>query len=223
MLSWLRNLLRRFAGPAAPALRIDDEEAERFCYEKQESLERVLGPMHDLVGHAIIPFVVGGAVDMYVFPHALPGTAFVTQELVTLGEGQKPSKIGNYELIAFTRHAPIVAEKGATPTPFELIERRFGGIFAGLANYSFQTVLNPLETCEVPGGNEGPALLLLDEFVPSKGEFRIVGRRYGLMLCIEIHPSELAFARKNGSRALLNRLKEAGHYPYSDLDRPQVV
>jgi hypothetical protein len=61
--------------------------------------------MYDLVGHAIIPFRVGGPVDIYRFPHAIDGTAFATMELIEAdGTGPKPSRIGTYELIACTRH-----------------------------------------------------------------------------------------------------------------------
>jgi hypothetical protein len=40
---------------------------------------------------------------------------------------------------------------------------------------------------------------------------------------IEIHPSEMSFARLSGGGQLLALLKKAGHYPYSDLDRPAVI
>jgi hypothetical protein len=32
----------------------------------------------------------------------------------------------------------------------------------------------------------------------------------------------MQYAMKNGSAAVLKRLKEKGHYPYSDLDREPV-
>jgi Suppressor of fused protein (SUFU) len=48
-------------------------------------------------------------------------------------------------------------------------------------------------------------------------------KKHGLLLMIEIHREELDFARKYNSRELLKRLKEAGHYPYSDLDRKPVT
>jgi hypothetical protein len=223
MLAWLRNLFRQVAGRArTDRYEVDEAEWERFTEAKQQALERVLGPMHDMVGHAVIPFAIGGSVDMYAFPNALPGTAFVTQELINLGgSGPRPGKIGTYELIGFTRHSPKRA--GEEPVEFRKMEQRFCGIFTGIANYSFQEELNPHETCEAPGGDAGPAQILLDEFVPERGEFRIDGRKHGLLLCIEVLPLELSFARKHGSKVLLKKLKDAGHYPYSDLDRAPVV
>ncbi|MBN9519846.1 suppressor of fused domain protein [bacterium] len=46
---------------------------------------------------------------------------------------------------------------------------------------------------------------------------------FGLLAVIEVFRSEMAFARKNGGAKLLARLKEQGHYPYSDLDREPVA
>jgi hypothetical protein len=43
------------------------------------------------------------------------------------------------------------------------------------------------------------------------------------MVVMEIFRKEMDFARANGGAALLEKLKLAGHYPYSDLDRDPVV
>ncbi len=34
-----------------------------------------------MVGHAIIPYYLGAALDLYYYPNGLPGTAFATKEL----------------------------------------------------------------------------------------------------------------------------------------------
>lgn len=46
---------------------------------------------------------------------------------------------------------------------------------------------------------------------------------FGLLAIIEIHRSEMNYAREHGGEKLLNKLKQAGYYPYSDLDRPAVA
>lgn len=198
---------------------LDPEVAYRL---KQEGLERVLGPMHEYVGHAIIPYEVGGAVDMYYFPQPDGTTAFATMELLSAsGDGPRRSRIGTYELVAFTRHRVTSPE----PNPaFEAIERRTCGIFTVIGRYSQEAVLNPLETCDIPGEDGAPGKsLVFDEYAKPGVPFTVGRRRHGLLLCIEVHPSELAFARAHGTQELLRRLKEAGHYPCSDLDRPPVV
>ena len=45
----------------------------------------------------------------------------------------------------------------------------------------------------------------------------------GLLSIIEIHRSELDYARKNGGTALITLLQRNGHFPYSDLERPPVA
>lgn len=50
--------------------------------------------MHGIVGHAIIPFSIGGAVDMYYFTDHIKGTGFATMELLNPdGNGPKPNKL----------------------------------------------------------------------------------------------------------------------------------
>lgn len=46
---------------------------------------------------------------------------------------------------------------------------------------------------------------------------------FGLLAIIEIHGSEMRYARKKGGAQLIKKLKSAGHYPDSDLDRAPVA
>lgn len=137
------------------------------------------------------------------------------------GTGPKRSRIGTYELVAFTRHAVAIPE--ANP-PFDDISLRLRSIFTTIARYSTEAVLNPLETAELPSGDELPTpCLLFDEYTRPGVPFKIGKQRHGLLLCVEVHPEERAFAKINGTGELIARLQQAGHYPCSDLDRPKVV
>jgi len=171
-------------------------------------LEAVLGEMHDIVGHAIIPFDIGGAVDMYYFLKHIPGTGFATMELLNPnGNGPKPNRLGTYELVAFTRQPYNETEDSASA--FNKMERRFCGIFTAIGNYAAQAVLNPLETCEIPGNeDEENRCLLFDNYYPDNKAFTIGNQLHHLLLCLEIFGSELAFARKYGSNELISRLKK---------------
>jgi len=81
-----------------------DEEYDQHYDLKSQGLERVLGTSSELVGHAIIPFEVGGAVDMYYYPNGIVGTGFATMELIQPdGTGPVPNRNGTYELVAFTK------------------------------------------------------------------------------------------------------------------------
>jgi hypothetical protein len=196
------------------------------CYEaKEKALARVLGPMHNMVGHAIIPFQLGGTVDMYYFPNAIPGTGFATMELIEPdGSGPKPNRIGTYELVAFTKlKMPAQDATRDKQNPFNLIERRMCGIFTLVGRYAYDAVLNPGETCELPGSEGEPIkCLILDEFRKDSAPFEINGKKHCLLLCIEVFRSEMEHAMKHGSVPVLRRLKEKGYYPYSDLDRQPV-
>jgi hypothetical protein len=201
---------------------LSPEEYDKDYELKEQGLENVLGKMHDIVGHAIIPFEVGGAVDMYYFPNHIQGTGFATMELLNPdGNGPKPNRLGTYELVAFTKEP--YNESKDIHTAFNLIERRICGIFTTIGNYSFQAVLNPNETCEVPRDDDENRCLVFDNYQPDSKEFKVGDRKHHLLLCLEIFRSEMEFARKNGSAELFSLLKENGYYPYSDLDREPVV
>lgn len=204
--------------------KFSNEIYEKHYEAKQKAIERILGKMHDSVGHAIIPFQVGGTVDMYYFPNVIRGTAFVTMELIEPdGTGPIPNRMGTYELVAFTKHSLSESDKNEEH-PFNKIERRICGIFTVIGNYSFEAKLEPGETIEIPGdeGEEGTCLVL-DEYKREGVNFEIDGKKHGLLLCIEIFRSEMVYAMENGSAKLLAMLKEKGYYPYSDLDRQSVI
>jgi len=206
-----------------PASEFSDDEYDRDYMLKCQGLENVLGKMHDMVGHAIIPFAVGGAVDMYCFPNHIKGTGFATMELLEIdGSGPLPNRLGTYELVAFTKCNYDTGND--TRTAFDLIERRVCGIFTKIGFFSREAVLNPGETCELPNGDgEENTCLVFDLYQPAGKQFKIGDRAHHLLLCLQIFRSEMEFSMTNGSEALFSKLKEAGHYPYSDLDRQPIV
>ncbi|MBN1764263.1 MAG: suppressor of fused domain protein [Sedimentisphaerales bacterium] len=220
------DFLKKLFGKKKNEPEFTDEEYDKHYEAKCQALEKILGPQYEYVGHAIIPFQIGGTVDMYYFPNAIEGTGFATMELIEPdGSGPRPGRIGTYELVAFTRH-PIAKDvvKYEEPTPFNKIERRLCSLFTAIGNYSYDVVLNPRDTCEFPpdDGKESPCLVF-DEYKKEGVDFTINGKKHGLLLCIEVFRCEMEYARKNGTAALLTLLKEKDYYPYSDLDREPVV
>lgn len=189
---------------------------------KTIGLESILGKMHNLVGHAIIPFEIGGAVDMYYFPNHIEGTGFATMELLDPdGNGPLPNALGTYELVAFTKEPYNNSDDDKTL--FNLIERRICGIFTTIGNYSSGAVLKQGDTCELPEDGEENKYLIFDNYTTGKTEFKIGERTHHLLLCMEIFKSEMLFLRANGSDKLFELLKQAGHYPYSDLNRQPIA
>jgi hypothetical protein len=219
------NFIKKLFGKSEkPVVKEYSEDDHMLDYEqKLKGLEDVLGKMHDLVGHAVIPFALGGAVDMYYFPNHIKGTGFVTMELLEPdGSGPLPNRLGTYELVAFTKHA--YSNSDDAQTPFNLIERKVCGIFTTIGYFSKEAVLNPNETCEIPyvEGEENTCLVF-DLYEPDSKKFNVGDRYHHLLLCLQVFRSEMDFARANGSEELFRKLKEAGYYPYSDLDRQAVV
>ncbi len=221
----MMNFLKKLFGKSdKPTPKEFTEQEHELDYEqKSQGLENVLGKMHDLVGHAIIPFAVGGAVDMYYFQNHIKGTGFATMELLEPdGTGPLPNRLGTYELVAFTKHDNNNNED--EQTAFNLIERTICGIFTAIGFFSREAVLNPNETCEIPNGEgEENSCLVFDLYEPDNKKFKIGDRQHHLLLCLQVFRSEMEFSRTNGSEELFKKLKDAGHYPYSDLDRQPVA
>lgn len=57
-----------------------EEEYEKSGRIKEDLMTTILGPPHDLVQHAIIPYSIGGSLDIYYYATKY-GTALATQEL----------------------------------------------------------------------------------------------------------------------------------------------
>ncbi|MBK7403880.1 MAG: hypothetical protein IPJ41_04400 [Phycisphaerales bacterium] len=51
----------------------DSAADEAFADAKQAALERPLGPMDEMVVHSLIPFFLGGGLDLYTFSKCMPG------------------------------------------------------------------------------------------------------------------------------------------------------
>lgn len=201
----------------------NEEEVAQEWYDRKSALmESVLGAEHDMVMHAIIPYAIGGGLDLYYYPNGIPGTAVATKECSELpDEGSTNDVFDVYELVMITRHQLSLDDSRDESTSFGKAHANINAILNCIAPYSAEATLNPNETCEFPEDMEtlGGKCLIFDAY----GEQSKEKSPFGLLVVIEVFRSEMNFARKKGGAKLLAKLKQAGHYPYSDLDREPVV
>ena len=200
----------------------DSRLAEEWYQRKSALMQALLGTEHDMVLHALVPYALGGTLDLYFYPHGIPGSGIATKELSDFpGEGSSNEIFDSYELVMFTRHPLKLDDKDEATTPFGQALRNISPILNAIARYSEQAILNPSDTCEFPDEIEflGGKCLIFDTYGQDADETD----DFGLLLIMEIHRSEMEYAREQGSQLLLDRLKAAGHYPYSDIDRPAVA
>lgn len=201
-----------------------DISDEQFDEAKQAALERALGPMDEMVLHAIIPFHMGGTLDVYSFSNLLPnrGLICVTQELVgrTKKQRAKPGRAGAYELAWCLKPLP----KGVTGLKdhpdFDLMYDPMNAV----AQYAFEASLNPGETISSPADEAGQvdAAILFDKLI-GREPVVVNGETIQLLLCVHITQSELAYAKEEGTPALVSKLKLAGVWPYSIKQRKSAV
>ena len=203
---------------------VADEEAGQRWYDRKSSLmEEKLGKMHDMVMHALIPYAIGGGLDLYYYPNGIQGTAIATKELSELpGEGSSNAAYQCYELVMFTRHTLDLDAARDEATSFGQAHSVLNAVLNRIAPYSAQARLNPNETCEFPADmpTVGGRCLIFDGY-PSYPED--VPAEFGLLAIIEVFRTEMAYARQHGGAELLKRLKSKGHYPYSDMEREPVA
>jgi hypothetical protein len=201
-----------------------EKAAEAWQEDKSKLMEQILGREHDMVMHAIIPYAIGGGLDLYYYPNGIPGTAIATKELSEAPcEGSSNRVFACYELAMFTRHPLNLDQAKDELTPFGRAHSNINSILNYIARYSASATLNPNETCEFPAEMElvGGKCLIFDAYGdPPTGDAR---RAFGILGIIEVHRSEMEFARSAGGAELISRLKAAGHYPYSDLEREPVA
>ena len=193
----------------------DEKIAQEWYDRKTAFMERVLGNEHDVVMHAIIPYAVGGGLDLYYYPNGVEGTGIATKELSELpNEGSSNLVYKTYELVMFTKHPIAIEEAKDETTPFGHAHGDINAVLNCIAPYSAEATLNPNETCEFPTDMEvvGGKCLIFDGYTQWEEDNP---SEFGLLAIIEVFRSEMDFAREHGGASLLQRLREAGHYPYS--------
>lgn len=201
-----------------------DAQAAKQWYDRKSLLmEEVLGQEHNMVMHAIIPYAIGGALDLYYYPNGVAGTAIATKELSEMpGVGSSNRVYQCYELVMFTRHPIDLDNARDTNSAFGRAHASINGILNSMARYSAEAALNPNETCEFPAETPrlGGRCLIFDGYPAyPKDE----PAEFGLLAIIEVFRSEMEYAREHGGAALLKKLKAARRYPYSDLQRTPVA
>jgi hypothetical protein len=132
----------------------DDEDLAQRWYDRKSALmEGMLGKEHDMVMHAIIPYAIGGGLDLYYYPNGIRGTAIATKELTELPkQGSSNRAFKCYELVMFTRHPIDLDAAKDEETPFGKAHMTINSILNQIAPYSAQATLNPNETCGKKGG-----------------------------------------------------------------------
>ena len=201
----------------------DEERLEDDWYEyKSQLMESILGKEHDMVMHALIPYEIGGALDLYYYPNDIDGTGIATKELsYAVRDGSTNDKYKKYELVMFTREQLDLDHAHDDQTAFGKAHQNISSILNPIASYSAQAKLNPLETCEFPPDMEkiGGKCLIFSAYKSRSDDVE----DFGLLAVIEIYRSEMEFAMQNGGRMLVALLQENRYYPYSDMDREPVA
>src|SRR5438445_9041226 len=120
-----------------------DAAGDQWYEHKSRLMEASLGKEHDMVMHALIPYVIGGGLDLYYYPNGLPGTAIATKELsVAPNEGSSNEAYRSYELVMFTKHRLNLDAAKDESTPFGRAHRNINALLNPIARYSADAHMN---------------------------------------------------------------------------------
>ena len=200
-----------------------DKIYDDFLQQKAAALEYSLGKTQAVyTAPTALPFEMGGLIALACFPQHRAGTGFATLELIAPdGFGAIPNEHGTYELLAFTKTS--ISTDTSAQEAFEAMQERLSYILTMIGRYAFQAKLKPYNSVEIPEkGSTTNISVILDLYMPRQQGFIFQEQPHHLLLCMEVFPEELAFAKANSVEALLLRLEAAGYYPYSDLNRPSL-
>jgi hypothetical protein len=182
-----------------------DDEWNEWWKARVAALEQVLGTSEGGIWEADVPFDAGGTADLVRFRQHVAGVCYATAELAGR-EDQVPSTLGYYELVICTRKESNWAA--------DLVSR--------LARYTTEAELNPGDTMDLSGAVPKRATIAGLLFL-QYATLRIEGHDCGLLLCLGVTADELAACQAGRQAEVLEKLKAAGVYPFTDLDRPSVL
>ncbi|MBR4102891.1 MAG: suppressor of fused domain protein, partial [Thermoguttaceae bacterium] len=235
-----------------------DAERERGNQRLERLLDEILGPVEPFMIHSIIPFCLGGALDLHYYARSrFGGTFFASWELTAPEFLPSNRSFDAFELAIATR-LTVKPQPGEAPAETKkpgFFKRLFGreksvespeekkrdDLHRVLTNLAFYVCsdgveVNGYDTLEFPQDFDDKQLagrcFIFDELpaaapvpVPTSPDERspLDGKRFGVLLAIEVFREEMNWAREEGTKKLVERLQAAGAYPFSDLDREPVV
>jgi len=98
-------------------------------------------------------------------------------------------------------------------------------VISRLGPYTLGTVINPGETMDigsaVPAGSAITAFLFADTDL-TENPFVVGAETASLLLCVGITPAELETCRREGVDQMIERLRTAAVFPFTDLKRESV-
>jgi hypothetical protein len=193
-----------------PPTKSEKDEADELHDVKLRTLQELLGSSGDNVLHAVMPvWMEGGQSSIHTFEKHVPGVAYVTCDLVGWAGQKRNKQWENYELMICTRDD----------------EKEAPNLISRLGAYTLETALNPGETMDIgPAVPQGSAI---SAFFFTKPEvrlpFKVQGIKSGIILCVGITASELKYRHKAGPEKLVEKLKNAAVFPFTDWKRQSVI
>jgi hypothetical protein len=188
---------------------------------RADAFGRVIGGEFSVL-MSVPPIYLGGSVDVAVFDRGRRGTLYVTHGFTGgWGSGQLQNTLGEYELVIATREARVSRGHGTVvdrqPPSAHFLLQSVGAVSLQ-RRLDIGDTIGPLDKSWHPLES-----ILLVEYPRSQDAMVVCGARCGLVLCIGITEQEREYCHSNGAAKLIDRLRDAGVYPYTAAGRDSVI
>lgn len=173
-----------------------------------KTIEPQVGPFDRPLQFRPFPFDAGGDLNfLTVGAGREPFVTYVSWDLFG-HEKQKRGSLGRYELLAVGNDESWCRE-----------------VLTRIGRQALEEVLEPGDTLDIGswGRQDGTLRGVVFETALSLELGEVSRERCGLLRCIGVTGEELAFAKAHGVAALTERLRSAGIYPRTDVNRKESV
>jgi len=179
----------------------DTDDLDAIWHTRAEAICEALGAGYSNVLHCPHPFTLGGNAEVLQFEDHIPGIVYVTVDLT----GKPDDTYADYEL--------VICHRDKTTWGADIISR--------LAPYALKAYIAHGETMDIDDAAPAESEIKAFIFVTYR-TFRMYEATYDLRLCVGITKSELQYKFDHGPELLIDKLKERGVYPYTDLERLSI-
>jgi len=187
--------------------------------EKRAYFSKFLGEPADAVLFSPIPIQFGGMADLWIFPNKIPGTILTTMQLVAPGRTpQKTGKLGKFEIAMVIREdisdtSSLESENENPDSNLNLVR----GLLTAMSLFTEMAILQPGETAEIPTEDPlEPSIYILFDCLIKPDSSNLIGNEtIALLLAMKITKQDFAYKETHGGKVLIQKLKEAKRYPYT--------
>jgi hypothetical protein len=183
----------------------DMDDRDELLEEQLSEYHALFGPSDGMVLHALIPLFLGGQADVLTFPSFPGGIAYVTEDLVEFSDDHSESHRAQQIALCVREPSTILANA-----------------LSSLGKYFYENLVNEGDTIGL-GDDQPHDVSIRALIVWTYAHMTLRGRQIPIRMLTGITQDELDYRWTHGPHALIDKLRQARVYPFTDLHRRSVL